>query len=223
VDVHIPHKLGGVQGKCIYIDTEGSFVPERVREMTEALVEHLTQTNEEVPAEERPTCLPSVDTILENIYYYRVHDYIEQLAVIHQLPLVIKKDPQIKLVVLDSVAFHFRHDFEDMSLRTRLLNGTAQSLLQLAAEFQLAVVLINQVTTKVNELQPSMLVPALGESWGHTVPYRVMLYWEGGTRYAHLYKSPSQEAATVPYQITPEGIRDVISEESDTNGTMSTM
>lgn len=196
VDVHIPHSMGGAEGRCIYIDTEGSFVPERVREMATALVTHLSELARENAEEDVQHTIPSVDNILEHIYYYRVHDYIEQIALIHQLPNIVQNDPLVKLVIIDSIAFHFRHDFENMSLRTRLLNGMAQNLLQLANDNKLAVVLINQVTTKVDEFKPSMLVPALGESWGHTVPYRVMLFWENGVRYAHLYKSPQQQACT---------------------------
>jgi len=41
--------------------------------------------------------------------------------------------------VVDSIAFHFRHDFEDLALRTRLLNGLAQSFIKMAYEKQLAV------------------------------------------------------------------------------------
>ena len=41
--------------------------------------------------------------------------------------------------MVDSIAFHFRHDFEDLALRTRLLNGLAQSFIKMAYEKQLAV------------------------------------------------------------------------------------
>ncbi len=41
--------------------------------------------------------------------------------------------------MLDSVAFHFRRDFEDMALRARLLTGLAQDLSDLAGRFDLAV------------------------------------------------------------------------------------
>lgn len=41
--------------------------------------------------------------------------------------------------MIDSIAFHFRHDFDDMSLRTRLLNGLAQTLIQQATLHKLAV------------------------------------------------------------------------------------
>ena len=46
---------------------------------------------------------------------------------------------QIKLVILDSVAFHFRHDFEDLSLRTRLLTHLAQTLVAMARKYNIAV------------------------------------------------------------------------------------
>ena len=40
---------------------------------------------------------------------------------------------------MDSVAFHFRHDFDDLSLRTRLLSAMAQSFIKLATDFKIAV------------------------------------------------------------------------------------
>jgi RAD51-like protein 2 len=74
---------------------------------------------------------------------------------------------QVKLVVIDSVAFHFRQDFRDMALRTRLLNGMAQQLLRLAAENELAVVLVNQMTTRLGRgSEEAHLIPALGKDGG---------------------------------------------------------
>ena len=70
---------------------------------------------------------------------------------------------QVKLVVLDSVTFHFRQDSRDMAQRARVLAGLAQCLTRLAAQRKLAVVLINQVTTKVSDNDTSHLIPALGE------------------------------------------------------------
>lgn len=89
---------------------------------------------------------------------------------------------QVKVVVVDSIAFHFRQDFGDMSLRTRVLNGMAQQLIRLAAAHDLAVVLINQMTTKLTAGGPSRLVPALGESWGHASTNRVILSWQNEVR-----------------------------------------
>lgn len=55
------------------------------------------------------------------------------------------------MIVVDSVTFHFRQDFDDMALRTRVLSGMALKLMNLAKRFSLAVVLLNQVTTKHTE------------------------------------------------------------------------
>lgn len=40
VDVQIPVCFGGLGGKALYIDTEGSFVVQRVADMAEAAVKH---------------------------------------------------------------------------------------------------------------------------------------------------------------------------------------
>ena len=42
-------------------------------------------------------------------------------------------------MVIDGIAFPFRHDFEDLSLRTRLLNGLAQQLIIIANDHKSAV------------------------------------------------------------------------------------
>ncbi|CAI5938016.1 unnamed protein product [Closterium sp. NIES-64] len=112
----------------------------------------------------------------------------------------------VKLVVIDSVTFHFRHGFTDMGLRSRLLASMARELLAIADEHNVAVVLVNQVTTKV-EGEVSRLVPALGESWAHACTNRVILFWSGGQRFAHLFKSPYLRAGTAPFTVTSEGVR----------------
>ena len=73
------------------------------------------------------------------IHYFRVHDYTEQLAVVNVLDDYIEQNEGIKLVVIDSISFHFRQDFQDMSLRSRLLSGMG-ALLKGVAEKHQAVV-----------------------------------------------------------------------------------
>ena len=79
----------------------------------------------------------------------------------------------------------------------------------IAESHSLAVVHVNQVTTKVQEGQESKLIPALGDSWGHAASTRVILYWENNQRFAHVFKSPSLPASTVPFFIVQDGVRGV--------------
>lgn len=46
---------------------------------------------------------------------------------------------QVKLIVIDSIASHFRHDFTDMGLRNRILSGLAQNLIRMATHHDIAV------------------------------------------------------------------------------------
>jgi RAD51-like protein 2 len=168
--------------------------------------------------------------MLERMHYLRVHSVEEQLAVINALPSLLASLPAVRVVVIDSISFHFRYDFggDNAALRSRVLGSMAQRLAEAACTRDVAVMLINQVTTKVGtgpgpggagpgeDQVPqragteSRLVPALGEIWGHACQHRVLLYWKDGARAAHLFKSPSQPAGTALYAVTPDGVRDCV-------------
>ena len=151
----------------------------------------------------------SMDDVSSNIHYMRIHDHTEQLAAVHSLPALLSRlsARPVRLIVIDSVAFHFRYDFADMALRTRLLNSMAQSLAAIAQAHQIAVVIINQMTTKVGGAsslggEDKAFVPALGESWGHACASRLVLYWEGAVRNAFLYKSATRSESVAQYAVT---------------------
>ncbi|XP_069134640.1 DNA repair protein RAD51 homolog 3-like isoform X1 [Argopecten irradians] len=210
VDVQIPACLGGLEAEVVYIDTEGGFMVERLVDIVQASVDCCKQMAGQ-DSEELPEF--SLENLLSRIYYYRCHDYSELQATIHLLPDIVEKHPKVRLVIIDSIAFHFRHNIENVSQRTQLLTSTAPNLIKLATKYKLAVVLTNQMTTVTRGDGTSQLVPALGESWGHVSTIRVILYWEQQKRYAWLYKSPSHQEARAPYQVTMGGIRDVVKEE----------
>ncbi|KIZ02219.1 RAD51-like protein 2 [Monoraphidium neglectum] len=133
----------------------------------------------------------TVQSVLDGILYFRVQDHTQQLALARTLDALLASQPEVRLVVTDSVTFHFRQDWPDAGLRSRLLAGLAQDAIALAEGRGLAVVFMNQVTTKVmdEESGGGVLVPALGESWGQASSTRVVLFWEGAQRYAHLLKA----------------------------------
>ncbi|KAI8823357.1 RecA bacterial DNA recombination protein [Fimicolochytrium jonesii] len=211
VNVQLPEVLGGAGGEALYVDTEGSFIIERVAEIA-AAAERLMATDPR--AADIPP--PPVSTLLSRIHILRIHSPTAQVALTHQLPSFLSTHRNIKLIIIDSIAFHFRQAFSqaDMPLRARLLNTTAQTLRRCAEEFTCAVVVMNQMTTKVGGEMgtgegDAVLVPALGATWGHACTNRVILFWDQGVRRACLVKSPSLPERTVGFCITSEGVRDV--------------
>ncbi|XP_073091472.1 DNA repair protein RAD51 homolog 3 isoform X2 [Manis javanica] len=167
VDVQIPECFGGVEGEAVFIDTEGSFMVDRVVDLATACIQHLQLIAGTHMGEEHPKALEdfSLENILSHIYYFRCHDYIELLAQVYLLP--------------DFLSEHSK------------------------------VVLTNQMTTKIDR-NKALLVPALGESWGHATTIRLIFHWDQKQRLAKLYKSPSQKESTILFQITPQGFRDAV-------------
>ncbi|KAH9249745.1 hypothetical protein BASA81_012552 [Batrachochytrium salamandrivorans] len=161
----IPEPFGGVAGKTLYLDTEGSFSPQRVFDMAEATSRHLHSLGGELTTEQ----------IMNSIIVARAHDLGEMLAFAHSLVVFLKQDPSIKLVVIDSIAHHFRHDFADFNAKNRTLAKLAALLNQVSREFDVAIVVINHMTTTTTKSNEGGLHPALGETWFHAVTNRLVL------------------------------------------------
>ncbi|KAK9147927.1 hypothetical protein Scep_006684 [Stephania cephalantha] len=234
INVQIPVDYGGLGGKAIYIDTEGSFMAERVFQVAEGCIEDMLKLNvSQLKDVETLKEKMHPNTFLANIFYFRACSYTEQIAVINHLEKFVSEHKDVRIVVIDSVTFHFRQDFDDMALRTRLLSGMASKLMKLAKQFSLAVdmigdaeillqsgsvffdttkgvVILNQVTMKFTD-GSFQLTLALGDSWSHACTNRVILYWNGNERHAYIDKSPSLRSQSAPYAVTSKGIRDVVS------------
>lgn len=209
INVQMPAAFNGLAGEAVYIDTEGSFAAKRCLQMASAFCKHLQKValrrkDDKLLNEARQL---DPEMILDRIHYFRARDVTEQLAVIDILPSFVREHPEVKLVIIDSVAFHFRQDFEDMGVRTRRLMQMAQSLMELAHAKDLAVVMTNHVTTRVMGEGKSRLVPALGDSWAHAATNRVLCYWQLAKRHAYVFKSPFLPAAGAEYTVSSDGIR----------------
>ena len=219
--VQIPSLFGGPQKQAIYIDTEGSFMPERAEDIAKALVKHIQtfSTSKSNPPKFDASQLAqtldgfSCESILSNIIVFRVFDYIELCATIKYLfdflqnPLL-----NIGLVVIDSIAFPFRGEQPVFALKQKLLQNISLELTQLASKYEFAIVIMNQVTAKIDFSsagQKSQLIPALGDNWSHACSTRVMLTYANEQRCAKLVKSSFLKEASAEFEISQIGIRKV--------------
>ncbi len=174
-----------------------------------------------------------VPTLLERIHVFRCTTLAEQLAAIRSLDGFFDTHPDVRLVVLDSVAFHFRYystteplsSGSEHNTRSRDLQSLAQSLHKVAASRGVAVLVVNQMTTAAGDKEltgasavaaatwdaasgVAKLVPALGEAWAHACTSRIILEWsKDGHRVARLVKSPSRPPSSALYSVVPDGVR----------------
>lgn len=237
VNVQIPPSFGGVAGRTIYIDTEGSLTPERCHDMARHLVQHVT-TKHLKTQQVRPEVqgLPdwfTAEGLLEGIQVLRVYDVATLDATLSTLEKICRQPPEtterpVRLIVVDSLAFPVRAEStNDFIGRTQQLTQWAMKLSQLASQSPLpkAVVVLNQMTTtsgsgpekgvnKEHSLSAlaggsSTLIPALGEAWAHAVTNRLVLAESSEGRICRLVKSPRLPSGRAPYGVVDGGIRDM--------------
>jgi DNA repair protein RadA len=193
VMVQLPPEKGGLNGNVVYIDTEGTFIPERVFEIANALGLDPHQT-------------------LGNIFLARAYNSSHQSLLIEHLPKFCPEN-NVKLVVVDSMISHFRGEYlgrENLSERQQALNSLLHKLLRLTEAFNLSVVVTNQVQANPAQFFGDPNKPAGGNVMAHACTHRVYLRKGGkGTRIATIIDSPSLPESKVRFKITEKGIEDV--------------
>ncbi|NWZ14564.1 RA51C protein, partial [Agelaius phoeniceus] len=100
VDVQIPECFGGVAGEAVFIDTEGSFMVDRVVDIAAACVQHCHLIAEAQQEEDHGKALEtfSLENILSHIYYFRCRDYTELLAQVYLLPEFLSEHSKVRLL-----------------------------------------------------------------------------------------------------------------------------
>ena len=94
----------------------------------------------------------NVDKILSRIHYARILDEAEQNLLHEQLEQVIEKFPQIKLVVLDTFCEHLKISEHGFAERKRTVSYWLIGLQKVAAKFNVAIVVVNNMKTGRREM-----------------------------------------------------------------------
>lgn len=197
VNCQLPVDMGGAEAKCIYIDTEGTFRPERL-----------------IAVAERYNI--SGDSVLDNVAVARAYNSD------HQTQLLIKASAMMSesrygLLIVDSATALYRTDFSgrgELSARQMHLARFLRLLLRLADEFGCAVVITNQVVAQVDGAASmfggDQKKPIGGNIIAHASTTRLYLRkGRGETRICKIYDSPCLPESEATFGINADGIGDV--------------
>lgn len=197
VTCQLPFDMGGGEGKCLYIDTEGTFRPVRLL----AVANRFGLSGEEV---------------LDNVAYARAYNSDHQLQLLNQAAAMMC-ETRFSLLVVDSATSLYRTDFcgrGELSNRQTHLAKFMRTLQRLADEFGIAVVITNQVVAQVDGgpsamFNPDPKKPIGGNIIAHASTTRISLKkGRGETRIAKIYDSPCLPEADTLFAISEEGIVD---------------
>ncbi len=192
VNTQLPEKDGGLDGKVLFIDTEGTFSPQRVYQMAQAMGYE-------------------PEKILDGIIYSRVYNSDHQILTVDHA-FKICQEEKIKLLVVDSILSHFRGEYigrESLAERQQRLNSHLHKLLRIAQALNLAVVVTNQVQANPQAFFGDPTRPAGGNILAHASTHRVMLKKASqGLRVAKIIDSPYLPESEAYFQITEKGVED---------------
>jgi DNA repair protein RadA len=191
VNVQLDKEQGGLGGNALYIDTEGTFRPERIIQMSEGLDLDYKK-------------------VLKNICYGRAYNSDHQILLVKEATNIIK-EKNIKLIIVDSIIGHFRSEYigrGTLANRQQLINKHLHDLLRLCDIYpDLAVMFTNQVSSKPDTFYGNPTVATGGHIVAHGSTIRVYLRkGKGEQRVAKIVDAPNLPEGEAVFAIRECGI-----------------
>lgn len=191
--VQLPNERGGLNGGALYIDTEGTFRPER-----------LIQISKELGFD--------TEAVLKNIIIGRAFNSDHQILMVEKADELVS-EKNIKLIIVDSLVSHFRAEYlgrESLPERQQKLNNHLHRLLRTAEICNIPIVITNQVVASPDVFFGPTDKPAGGNIIAHLSTNRVFIRKsKKNLRVARLIDSPYLPESECVFAISEKGIEDV--------------
>ncbi len=194
INVQLTKEQGGAEGMAVWLDSESTFRPERIKQIAEQ--------NGVDP-----------EKALKGIKVARCFNSDHQMLLAERVEDLIKEGNPVRLVIVDSLMSHFRADFSgrgQLADRQQKLNRHMHMLQKLATNYNIAVYVTNQVMSKPDTFFGDPTAAVGGHIVGHNSTYRVYLRkGKKGTRVAKMVDAPHLSESEAIFQVTEKGIVDV--------------
>lgn len=196
VTCQLPIDMGGGEGKCLYIDTEGTFRPVRL-----------------VLIAQRYGLNP--DDCLDNVAYARAYNAEHQFQLLNMAAQMMAES-RFSLLIVDSIMSLYRTDYSgrgELSARQAHVAKYMRTLQRLADEFGIAVVITNQVVAQVDGgasmFNPDPKKPIGGNIIAHSSTTRLSFRkGRAEQRVCKVYDSPCLPESECVFAIYEDGIGD---------------
>jgi DNA repair protein RadA len=193
VRTQLPVEAGGANGKTVFIDTEGTFRPARIKQIAEGLG-------------------ANAEKVLKNILVARAFNADHQILLLEKISEMIKNGEPIKLLIIDSLTAHFRAEYSgrgELADRQQKLNKYLHNLMKIAETYNLAVYVTNQVMANPAQMFGDPTQAVGGNIVGHASTYRIYLRrGKQGSRVAKLIDSPDLPDNEAIFYVAEKGITD---------------
>jgi DNA repair protein RadA len=197
VNVQLPPEKGGLNGSAIIIDTENTFRPDRIKDMSEG-------------AE------LDFNDVLKNIHVARAYNSNHQILLVEKAGELAEElkatEKPVRLMIIDSATAQFRSEYVGrgtLADRQQKINRHLHDALKFGDLNNAVVMITNQVMARPDAFFGDPTRPIGGHVVGHTATFRLYLRKsKGGKRVAKLVDSPNMPEAEVVFSVSSIGIRD---------------
>src|SRR5437773_8138902 len=187
-----PIESGGMDSGVIYIDTEGTFRPERVEQIARARgLDH--------------------KYVLKSVAVCKVYNSSHLELIVKDLGKYVN-DFNAKLIIIDGIISLHRAEFAGrgtLADRQQRLNGMLHKIIRLAEIFNIAVVITNQVQSSPDTFFGDPTKAAGGNIIAHSSTYRIYLRKSGENRLAKMMDSPYHPYSDTRFTINEKGADDI--------------
>ena len=197
VQAQLSTEHGGANGKAIFIDTEGSFKPERFKPIADRFSISPDAAMEYIMCAKPATC----------------DMFVRMIQV--ELPAVLAAHKNIKILLIDSLMALFRTEFVgrgQLADRQALIGKLLSHLKRLAQNYNIGIVYTNQVMS-TPDAAATMGAPIVKACGGHIVSHNTTtrIQFKKGrdtARKAKIVDAPHLREAEAEFYITSGGIND---------------
>ena len=194
-----PVEAGGLDGGVIYIDTEGTFRPERLNQIARARALEPSH-------------------VLKNVAICKIYNSSHLELIVKDIGKYIN-DFKAKLVIIDSIISLHRAEFPGrgtLADRQQRLNSILHKLIRLSEIFNIAIVITNQVQSSPDTFFGDPTKAAGGNVLGHASTYRIYLKKSGENRVARIIDSPYHPYSDARFTLNEKGADDLEDETAST-------
>ena len=172
--------------KVIYIDTEGVSL-ERLRQI----------------------CGEDFELVAKNILFSEPYSFEEQENLIEKAVKLAENNPEVGLIVIDSITMHYRLTMRDETRRDERYSLTRQiaKLLRVSRQREIPVVVTSQVYT---DIDTGRYMPLGGHMLSHNAKTIVRFEKEGPSKRAAVLEKHRHraEGSRTSFRITARGLED---------------
>jgi len=220
VNVQLLPENGGLDGGCIFVDTEDTFRPERIDDMVrglddEILADEMERREIEGTPSDEEALEELVEAFLDQIHVAKAFNSNHQILLAEKAKELAGEHEEsewpIRIVCVDSLTAHFRAEYVgrgELAERQQKLNKHLHDLMRIGDLFNTAILVTNQVASNPDSYFGDPTQAIGGNILGHASTFRIYLRKsKGDKRIVRLVDAPNLADGEAVMRVQGEGLK----------------